>query len=82
VVTDEIDNEKYKGHYFPTLFMKYYKEVYPSKIVFVSFLENPSSKGRMVTALENMGVVPLQFKCDGKRPGIVVYGKQLFFNVT
>ena len=70
VVTDEIDNEKYKGHYFPTLFQKYYNEVYPSKIVLVSFLENPSEKGRIVKSLEAMGIVPLQFKLDGKRPDL------------
>eukprot|EP00027_Filamoeba_sp_ATCC50430_P010702 CAMPEP_0168550998 /NCGR_PEP_ID=MMETSP0413-20121227/5936_1 /TAXON_ID=136452 /ORGANISM="Filamoeba nolandi, Strain NC-AS-23-1" /LENGTH=724 /DNA_ID=CAMNT_0008581491 /DNA_START=70 /DNA_END=2241 /DNA_ORIENTATION=- len=68
VVTDEIENEKYKDYYFPSLFQKYYTEVYPAKIVFVSFLENPSEKGRMVTALENMGITPLQFRLDGKRP--------------
>jgi len=70
IVTDEIENEKYKNFFFPELFLKYYKEIYPSKIVFVSFLENPSEKGRMVTALENMGIVPLQFKLDGKRPDL------------
>jgi len=70
VVTDEIENEKYKNYFFPELFFKYYNEVYPAKIVFVSFLENPSEKGRMVTSLENMGIVPLQFKLDGKRPDL------------
>jgi len=70
VVTDEIENEKYKGYYFPSLFQKYHKEVYPAKIVFVSFLENPSEKGRMVTALESMGIIPLQFRLDGKRPDL------------
>lgn len=84
VVTDEIDNEKYKGlkfqrnfienpfsgHYFPTLFQKYCKEVFPAKIVFVSFLDNPSEKGRMVKALESMGIIPLQFRLDGKRPDL------------
>jgi len=70
VVTDEVENEKYKDFFFPTLFQKYYKEVYPAKIVFVSFLENPSEKGRMVIALENMGIIPLQFKLDGKRPDL------------
>jgi hypothetical protein len=70
VVTDEVENEKYKDTYFPNLFQKYYKEVYPAKIVFVSFLENPSEKGRMVTALESMGITPLQFKLDGKRPDL------------
>jgi len=70
VVTDEIENEKYNKHFFPDLFLKYHKEVYPAKIVFVSFLENPSQKGRMVQALENMGVIPLQFKLDANRPDL------------
>jgi len=70
VVTDEIENEKYKNWYFPDLFEKYYHEVFPSKIVFVSFLENPAEKGRMVTALERKGIVPLQFILDGKRPDL------------
>lgn len=35
----EIENEKSKGEYFAQLFYKYYTEVYPAKIVFVSFLE-------------------------------------------
>jgi len=70
VVTDEIENEKYAGYYFPSLFKKYHTEVYPAKIVFVSFLENPSIKGRMVTGLESLGIVPLQFKLDGNRPDL------------
>eukprot|EP00026_Physarum_polycephalum_P000342 Phypoly_transcript_00342.p2 GENE.Phypoly_transcript_00342~~Phypoly_transcript_00342.p2 ORF type:complete len:719 (+),score=127.38 Phypoly_transcript_00342:2610-4766(+) len=70
VVTDEIENEKYQGQYFPSLFLKYHKEVYPAKIVFVSFLPNPTEKGRMVTALENMGLVPLQFRLDSNRPDL------------
>jgi len=56
--------------FFPSLFEKYYKEVYPAKIVFVSFLENPSITGRMVSALEQIGIVPLQFKLDAKRPDL------------
>jgi hypothetical protein len=70
VVTDEIENEKYKSEWFPSLFAKYYREVFPAKIVFVSFLPNPSEKGRMVTALESLGIPPLQFKLDGKRPDL------------
>jgi len=70
VVTDEIENEKFDGYYFPTLFQKYHREVYPAKIVFVSFLENPNIKGRMVSALEEMGIIPLQFKLDGNRPDL------------
>lgn len=70
VVTDEIENEKYQGQYFPSLFLKYHKEVYPAKIVFVSFLDGPTEKGRMVQALENMGLVPLQFRLDANRPDL------------
>jgi hypothetical protein len=44
--------------------------VFPAKIVFVSFLPNPTEKGRMVTALENMGLVPLQFRLDSNRPDL------------
>jgi len=71
VVTDEVENGKFNGQwYFPDLFLRYYQEVYPSKIVFVSFLENPNNKGRMVTALENMGIEVLQFRLDGRRPDL------------
>lgn len=71
VVTDEIENGKFNNlHYFPDLFLKYYQEVYPSKLVFVSFLENPNVKGRMVQSLENMGIEVLQFRLDGKRPDL------------
>ena len=44
--------------------------MYPSKLVFVSFLENPNVKGRMVQSLENMGIEVLQFRLDGKRPDL------------
>eukprot|EP01118_Nematostelium_gracile_P006503 TRINITY_DN2090_c0_g1_i1.p1 TRINITY_DN2090_c0_g1~~TRINITY_DN2090_c0_g1_i1.p1 ORF type:complete len:714 (+),score=227.13 TRINITY_DN2090_c0_g1_i1:88-2142(+) len=70
VVTDEVENEKYNNTFFPNLFQKYHTEVFPAKIVFVSFLENPSEKGRMVNALESMGIIPLQFRLDGKRPDL------------
>eukprot|EP01116_Phalansterium_solitarium_P018264 TRINITY_DN4788_c0_g1_i3.p1 TRINITY_DN4788_c0_g1~~TRINITY_DN4788_c0_g1_i3.p1 ORF type:complete len:610 (-),score=284.50 TRINITY_DN4788_c0_g1_i3:264-2093(-) len=70
VVTDEIENEKADGVFFPTLFKRYHDEVYPAKIVFVSFLQNANEKGRMVTALESMGIVPLQFRLDGRRPDL------------
>jgi len=71
MVTDEVENGKFNGQwYFPDLFLRYYQEVYPAKIVFVSFLENPNIKGRMVTSLENMGLEVLQFRLDGKRPDL------------
>lgn len=71
VVTDEIENIKFQNrHYFPDLFQKYYEEVFPAKLIFVSFLENPNNKGRMVKALENMGFDMLQFRLDGNRPDL------------
>ncbi len=69
-VTDEIENIPHESHYFAQLFYKYYTEVYPARIVFVSFLDNPKEKGRMVTALESLGIVPLQFRLDSKRPDL------------
>jgi len=89
MVTDEIENEKSEGEFFAQLFYKYYTEVFPAKLVFVSFLEDPSKKGRMVQSLENMGLVPLQFRLDSIRPDLtkvdsllgVLSSECSFFNV-
>lgn len=72
VVTDEIENEKFGEYYFPHLFKKYYEEVYPAKVVFVSFLDSAATakKGRMVTALEAMGIDVMTFRLDGARPDL------------
>ncbi|KAL6056360.1 Ubox domain containing protein [Balamuthia mandrillaris] len=70
IVTDEIENEPFNGEFFGQLFYKYHQEVYPAKIVFVSFLENPTQKGRMVQSLENLGFNPLQFRLDSRRPDL------------
>lgn len=70
IVTDEVENVKHGAEYFPELFAKYYREVYPAEVVFVSFLENVNRKGRMVTALESMGFSPIQFRLEGRRPDL------------
>ena len=70
IVTDEIENEPSQNFFFAQLFYKYYTEVYPCKIVFVSFLDDPKKKGRMVNALESFGIIPLQFRLDTKRPDL------------
>eukprot|EP01099_Mayorella_cantabrigiensis_P003834 TRINITY_DN287_c0_g4_i1.p1 TRINITY_DN287_c0_g4~~TRINITY_DN287_c0_g4_i1.p1 ORF type:complete len:752 (+),score=166.70 TRINITY_DN287_c0_g4_i1:194-2257(+) len=57
-------------YFFAQLFYKYYTEVYPAKLIFVSFLENPQEKGRMVLSLENLGFSPIQFRLDAKRPDL------------
>lgn len=53
---------------FAELYDKYYKEVYPANLVFVSFLHNQHAKGQMVMALQAKGYDPLQFKLDNQRP--------------
>jgi hypothetical protein len=70
IVTDEVENVKHGANYFPELFARYHREVYPAEVVFVSFLENVNRKGRMVTALESMGFSPIQFRLDGRRPDL------------
>ncbi len=70
VVTDEIENEQSNGTFFAQLFYKYYMEVHPARLVMVSFLDDPNVKGRMVRALEDFGIVPLQFRLDSKRPDL------------
>jgi len=71
VVTDEIENNKFQNNfYFPDLFKRYYEEVYPAKLIFVSFLDNPQQKGRMVRSLEHLGFDVLQFRLDGSRPDL------------
>jgi hypothetical protein len=69
-VTDEIENESHEGEFFAQLFYRYYVDVYPAKLLFVSFLDDPQKKGRMVTALESFGIEPLQFVLDQTRPDL------------
>ena len=52
------------------MFKKYYEEIYPAKLVFVSFLRSQHSNGKMVKALRDIGINPLQFKMDGTRPDL------------
>ncbi|KKM21230.1 hypothetical protein LCGC14_1637540 [marine sediment metagenome] len=60
IVTDEIENTSASGawlgnseEWFAPLFRKYREEVYPAKLVFVSFLPDRRD-GQMVTALKNL----------------------------
>ena len=71
MVTDEIENEAGEGNtYFAQLFYNYYVQVFPAKLVFVSFLEDPNVKGRMVKALEAFSIPVLQFRLSSIRPDL------------
>lgn len=73
VVTDEVENLPHEGgDFFAQLFYKYRQEVEPNaQLVFVSFLPNQNVKGRMVTSLEKLGIMPLfEMKLDGARPDL------------
>jgi len=71
MVTDEEENTETHGYRFAPLFKKYKEEVCPeSKLVFVSFLSDPTSKGQMVEELARFDIKPLQFKLDSKRPDL------------
>ena len=72
VVTDERENLKHNGMYFHQLFYRYYTEVHPAKIVFVSFLE-PNKPGQMVTALKALGINPIQYRFDARRPDLTKF---------
>ena len=55
---------------FAELYEKYCKEVYPARLVFVSFLCYQHAPGQMVPALRNLGHNPLQFRLEGSRPDL------------
>ena len=55
---------------FAPLYDKYYKEVYPAKLVFVSFLRRQTDEGDMMRPLKQLGYSPLQFKFDQQRPDL------------
>ena len=79
VVTDEIENADeygnfdFNGGFFAKMFQKYRDEVYPSKLVFVSFLEN-SKDGPMISSLKK--TIPgiendiIQFRMNVKKPDL------------
>ena len=72
MVTDEVENVKSEGIYWPTLYKRYLDEVAPDcTAVFVSFLPKDTMKGRMVAALEALGVKKIiQFRLDSTRPDL------------
>jgi hypothetical protein len=60
---------------FHELFKKYHEEVYPAKLVFVSFFSYQQSKGHMVPKLEELGFKPLRFVFDLNRPDLTKLDK-------
>jgi hypothetical protein len=44
-------------------------EVFPAKLVFISFLE-ANAKGQMAGALEKLGIHPICYSLDGRRPDL------------
>ncbi|XP_019623383.1 PREDICTED: uncharacterized protein LOC109469324 isoform X1 [Branchiostoma belcheri] len=71
IVTDEEENTNSQGGYrFAPLFKKYSEEVYPAKMVFVSFLRGQHAEGQMVRELKQQNFDPLQFKLDSSRPDL------------
>ncbi|CAF3735633.1 unnamed protein product, partial [Rotaria sordida] len=76
MVTDEIENtDVHTADGTPTrffnLFMKYRSEVYPAKLVFISFLDNQHDQGQMYTEFLTANVPDvIQFKFNGQRPDL------------
>ncbi|XP_062581913.1 uncharacterized protein LOC134243699 [Saccostrea cucullata] len=71
IVTDEeeVEREPATNMHFAEMFKQYHDEVYPARLLFVSFLsKNCGSK--MVEPLQNLGITPIQFKFDGYRPDL------------
>lgn len=62
-------------HRFRDLYKKYHEEVYPARLVFVSFLSNQHQTGQMVSGLQAYNFSPLQFKLDGNRPDLTKLDK-------
>lgn len=72
MVTDEVENVRADGEYWPTLYARYVRDVAPDcTAVFVSFLGGGTEKGRMVAALEALGITRIiQFRLEGSRPDL------------
>lgn len=72
MVTDEGENVRADGEYWPTLYARYVRDVAPDcTAVFISFLGGGTEKGRMVAALEALGVSRvIQFRLEGSRPDL------------
>lgn len=79
IVTDEEENTgatvKSKGKVeslkFFELFMRYRKDVYPTSLIFISFLRNQHDQGQMYKQFKSNDVPDvMQFKFNGQRPDL------------
>lgn len=74
MTTDEEENADHNGdgvnYKFRALFKKYHDEIYPSRLVFVSFLHSQHAKGQMVEEMKDDGFDVIQFKLDRSRPDL------------
>ncbi|XP_033727100.1 uncharacterized protein LOC117316564 [Pecten maximus] len=75
MVTDEEENSGFQGHRFADLYQKYCEEVYPMRLVFVSFLYNQTCEGQMVRELKAKGYNPLQVKFHRSQPDLTKLDK-------
>ncbi|XP_060085365.1 uncharacterized protein LOC132564751 [Ylistrum balloti] len=75
MVTDEEENSGYQSHRFADLYQKYCEEVYPMRLVFVSFLYNQHSEGQMVRELKAKGYNPMQVKFHRSQPDLTKLDK-------
>jgi len=71
IVTDEGENGFHNGYRFGELFKKYYDEIYPARLVFISFLSQ-GDKGQMVQELQRDApyITPMQFRFNVSRPDL------------
>ncbi len=70
IVTDEEENTNYENTRFIPLYKRYCDEVYPARLVFISFLSRQSEEGQMVRELKKEGFSPMQFKMDSRCPDL------------
>ncbi|CAF0981750.1 unnamed protein product [Rotaria sp. Silwood1] len=76
MVTDEEENTDARladdtSTRFFNLFMKYRTEIYPAKLVFISFLRHQHAQGQMYKEFQDANVPDvIQFKFSGERPDL------------